>query len=67
MLEVVYQGLLEDVDTKEQPAHISYKDMEKLEFQILLTNNYYNNPISIHTFFKPCYIAINQSIKTKQL
>ena len=27
-LELVYQGMLEDIDTKEQPAHISYKDME---------------------------------------
>ena len=38
-LELVYQGMLEDMDAKEQPAHISYKDMENLEFQILLTNN----------------------------
>ena len=27
-LELVYQGMLEDIDTKEQPAHISYKDMD---------------------------------------
>ena len=38
-LELVYQGMLENTDTKEQPAHISYKDMGNLEFQILLTNN----------------------------
>ena len=51
MLELVYQGLLKDVDTKEQPTHISYKDMEILEFQILLTSSYYTNPISIHICF----------------
>ena len=38
-LELVYQGMLENIDTKEQPAHISYKDIENLEFQILRTNN----------------------------
>ena len=43
--------MLEDFDTKDQPAHISYKDMENLEFQILLTNNYYTNPNSIHICF----------------
>ena len=51
MLELLDQGMLEDTDTKEQPAHISYKDMENLEFQILLTNNYYTNPNSIHICF----------------
>ena len=47
-LELVYQGILNYIDTKEQPAHISYKDMENLEFQILKTNNYYTNPNSMH-------------------
>ena len=43
--------MLEDIDTKEQPAHISYKDMENLDFQIMLTNNYYTNPNSMHICF----------------
>ena len=47
-LELVYQGILKDIDTKEQPAYISYKDMENLEFRILVTNNYYTNPNSMH-------------------
>ena len=51
MLELLDQGMLEDIDTKEQPAHISYKDMENLEFQILLTNNYYTNLNSIYIWF----------------
>ena len=32
MLDLVYQGMMEDRDTKEQPAHISYNDMESLDF-----------------------------------
>ena len=51
MRELVYQGMLEDIDTREQPAHISYKDMENLEFEILLTHNYYTNPNSIDICF----------------
>ena len=38
-------------DAKEQPAHTSYKDMENLEFQIMLINNYYTNPNSAHFCF----------------
>ena len=45
MLELVYQGMLEDIYIKEQSAHISYKDMENLEFQII------SNPNSIHICF----------------
>ena len=50
-LELVYQGMLEDIDTKEQPAHIPYKDMENLDSQIVLTNSYYTNPNSISICF----------------
>ena len=50
-LDLIYQGMLEDIGTKEQPAHISYKDMENLDFQIMLTNNYYTNPNSMHICF----------------
>ena len=38
---LVFQGMLEDIGTKEQPAHSLYRDMENLDFRILLTNNYY--------------------------
>ena len=44
--------MIEDIDTKEQPEHISYKDMENLEFQIMLTINYYTNPNSMHIALK---------------
>ena len=50
-LDFVFQGMLEDIDTKEQPAYISYKDMENLDFQIMVTNNYYANPNSMDICF----------------
>ena len=43
--------MIEDVDTKEKSAHPSYKDMEQLNLQILLTENYYVNPNGIHICF----------------
>ena len=43
MLELAFQGMIENIDTKEQVAHISSKDME--------TNNYYTNPNSMQICF----------------
>ena len=43
--------MLEDIDTKEKTVHPSYTDMEQLDFQILLTENYYVNPNGIHVCF----------------
>ena len=43
-LDLVYQGMIEDIDTKEKTAHITHKVMEQPDFQILLTDNYYVNP-----------------------
>ena len=51
LLELAFQGMIEDTDTKGKSAHPSYKDMEQLYFQILLTENYYVNPNSIHSCF----------------
>ena len=51
MLESVFQGMIENINTKEQVAHISYKDVETLNLQIMLTNNYYTKSNSIH----PCF------------
>ena len=50
LLELAFQGMLDDIDTREKVAHRSYKDMEQLEFQLLLTENYVN-PNSIHICF----------------
>ena len=46
-----FQGMLEDIDTRKKVGHSSYKEMEELDFQILLTENYYVNPNSIHFCF----------------
>ena len=51
MLELAFQGMIEDIDTKEKSAHPSYKDMEQLDFQVLLTENCYINPNGIHISF----------------
>ena len=51
MLDLVFQGMIENIDTKEQVAHISYKDKENLKFQIMLINNYYTNPSIMHIYF----------------
>ena len=51
LLELAFQGMLDDIDTREKVPHPSYKDMEQLDFQILLTENYYVNPYSIHICF----------------
>ena len=48
-LDLTSEGMLED--RKEKAAHISYKDMEQLDFQIMLTDNYYANPNSMHLSF----------------
>ena len=51
VLELTFQGMLDDIDTREKVAHPSYKDMEQLDFQIVLTETYYVNPNSIHICF----------------
>ena len=43
--------MIEDMDTKKQVAHMSYKNMENFKVQIMHTNNYYTNPNSIHICF----------------
>ena len=32
VLEMKFQGMLEDIDTREKVAHPSYKDIEELDF-----------------------------------
>ena len=59
-----YQGMLEDIDTTEKVAHPPYKDMDDLDFQILLTDNYYVNPSSIHICF-PMKIKKSTSQRTE--
>ena len=54
-----FQGMLENLDTREKVAHSSYKEMEELDFQILLTNNYDINANSI-------YLCSNENKKILQ-
>ena len=51
LLDLAIQGMLENIDTREKPAHPSYKDKEQLDFQVLLTVNYCINPNNIHLCF----------------
>ena len=51
LTDFAIQGMLDDIDTREKVAHPSYKDKEQLDFQILLTENYYVNPANIHISF----------------
>ena len=51
LMDLAIQGMLDDIDTREKVAHPSYKDKEQLDFQILLTENYYVNPSNIHICF----------------
>ena len=55
LMDLAVQGMLDDIDTRENVAHPSYKDREQLDFQILLTENYYVNPSNIHLFFQLKY------------
>ena len=36
MLELVFQGMIENIDKREQVAHISYKDMESYNLKLCL-------------------------------
>ena len=51
LMDLAMQGMLDDINTREKVAHPSYKDKEQLDFQILLTENYYVNPANIHICF----------------
>ena len=51
MTDLAIQGMLDDTDTREKVASPSYKDKEELDFQILLTDNYYVNPSNIRICF----------------
>ena len=61
LLDLAIQGMLDDIDTREKVTYPSYKDKEQLDFQILLTENYYVNPSNIHICF-PIKIKKNQII-----
>ena len=43
--------MLDNIDTREKVSSPSYKDKEELDFQILLTDNYYMKPSNTHICF----------------
>ena len=43
--------MIDKISTIEQPAHLSYKDKETLDFQLLLDKNYYMNLNILHICF----------------
>ena len=47
----MFEGMIDKLNTLEQPAHLSYDDKENLDFQILLTQNHYTNFNSFHICF----------------
>ena len=51
LMDLATQGMLDDIDTREKVAHPSYKGKEQLDFQILLTENYYVNLSNIQICF----------------
>ena len=51
LMELAIQGMLDNTDTREKVAHPFHKDKEQLDFQVLLTENYYVNPANIHICF----------------
>ena len=50
-LELVFQGMLDDIKTMEQVAHPSYKDLETFDFNLILDKNLYTNLNSVHFVF----------------
>ena len=59
-LELLFQGMLDDIKTIEQVAHPSYKDLENFDFQLLLDKNLYTNLNSLHFVFP---IKLKKKIK----
>ena len=51
ILELKFQWMVEDINIREKVTPSSCTDMEELDFQIILTDNYYVNPNSIHICF----------------
>ena len=46
-----FQKLIQKLSTIKQPAYLSYKDKETLDFELILNKNYYTNMKSIHVCF----------------
>ena len=47
----MFSGMLENITTEEQTAHLPYKGIKNIEFQILLRQNYDTSCNSFHICF----------------
>ena len=52
LMDLAIQGMLDGIDTREKVVDSTYKDKEHIDFQVLLSENYYVNPSSIHIQLK---------------
>ena len=50
-LELAFHGMLDDIKTMEQVAHLFYKDLETFDFNLILDKNFYTNLNSLHFVF----------------
>ena len=50
-LELAFQGMLDDIKTMEQIAHLSYKYLEIFDFNLIFHKNLYTNLNSLHFAF----------------
>ena len=50
-LDLVFQGMMENIKTIEHPADLLYKDKETLDFELNLDENYYTNLKGLHICF----------------
>ena len=60
VLKLIFQSMLIDTDTKGKPVRASYKDIEQLDFQMLLPDNHYVNASSICICFPMKIKKINK-------
>ena len=51
MLDLIFQGLIKNISIIEQPAHLSYKDKQTLDLELILDKNYYKNMKKTHACF----------------
>ena len=67
ILDLVFQGMLDKITTIEQPAHLSYKDKETLDVQLLLDKNQYSNLNSLHICFPIRFRKLTNAAKIWQM
>ena len=51
LVKAAYQGQIKSIETKRKHTDNTYKDLEVIEFPIILTKNHYTNFQNIHLYF----------------